>query len=86
MSDLVIRTTNEEDNQQLLDLMYQYIVDFYKRPKPTEESLKGLIQHLHDNPASGIQFNAEKDGRLLGFATLYFTFSTLQVKRLQLSP
>jgi ribosomal protein S18 acetylase RimI-like enzyme len=81
MSDLVIRTTNEEDNQQLLDLMYQYIVDFYKRPKPTEESLKGLIQHLHDNPASGIQFIAEKDGRILGFATLYFTFSTLQMKR-----
>jgi hypothetical protein len=43
--------------------MYQYIVDFYKRPKPTEESLKGLIQHVLDNPSSGIQFIAEQYGR-----------------------
>jgi GNAT superfamily N-acetyltransferase len=28
-----------------------------------------------------MQFVAEKDGKLIGFATLYFTFSTLQVKR-----
>ncbi|AEH47935.1 GNAT family N-acetyltransferase [Parageobacillus thermoglucosidasius] len=82
MGDLAIRTANREDIPQLLNLMYQYIVDFYKRPKPTEESLKGLIQYLLDNPASGIQFVAEQDGKLLGFATLYFSFSTLQVKRM----
>lgn len=52
MGDLAIRTANQEDIPQLLNLMYQYIVDFYKRPKPTEESLKGLMQHLLDNPAS----------------------------------
>ncbi|TCL47074.1 hypothetical protein EDD69_11380 [Thermolongibacillus altinsuensis] len=78
MGDLAIRTANREDIPQLLNLMYQYIVDFYKRPKPTEESLKGLMQNLLDNPASGIQFVAEQDGKLLGFATLYFSFSTLQ--------
>jgi ribosomal protein S18 acetylase RimI-like enzyme len=30
----------------------------------------------------GIQFVAEQDGKLLGFTTLYFSFSTLQVKRM----
>lgn len=65
--DGTIRTANQEDIPQLLNLMYQYIVDFYKRPKPTEESLKGLMQHVLDNPSSGIQFIAEQDRRLLGF-------------------
>ncbi|QXJ40451.1 hypothetical protein BV455_03825 [Parageobacillus caldoxylosilyticus] len=82
MEDLAIRTANQEDIPQLLNLMYQYIVDFYKRPKPTEKSLKGLIQLLLNNPASGIQFVAEQDGKLLGFATLYFSFSTLHLKRM----
>ncbi len=35
MGDVAIRTANQEDIPQLLNLMYQYIVDFYKRPKPT---------------------------------------------------
>jgi hypothetical protein len=46
MGDLAIRTANQEDIRQLLNLICQYIVDFYKRPRPTEESLKGLIQHF----------------------------------------
>lgn len=53
MGDLAIRTANQEDIPQLLNLMYQYVVDFYKRPKPTEESLKVLIKLLLNNPASG---------------------------------
>jgi len=48
---------------------------------PTEESLKGLIQH-NLITASGIQFVAEQNGNLLGFATLYFSFSILQVKKM----
>ncbi|MFK7696376.1 GNAT family N-acetyltransferase [Paenibacillus sp. HJGM_3] len=81
MNDVVIRAVNKEDIPQLLELMIEYIVDFYQKPKPAEESLNGLIEHLLDYPSSGMQFCAEKNGKLLGFATLYFTFSTLQVKR-----
>lgn len=80
-TNIVVRPVEKDDLHMLHDLMIQYIVDFYKRPKPTESSLTDLILHLHHNPSSGIQFVAEKDGRLVGFATLYFTFSTLQVKR-----
>ncbi|MEW9053130.1 MAG: GNAT family N-acetyltransferase [Neobacillus sp.] len=78
---VVVRRANVEDIQSLKGLMFQYIVDFYKKPRPAEEDLTGLIQHLQNNPASGLQFVAEKDGELVGFATLYFTFSTLQVKK-----
>lgn len=80
-NEVVIRPAQKEDIPQLLDLMYQYIVDFYKRTKPSEESLKGLITHLLGNSTNGLQFVAENDGKLVGFATFYFSFSTLQVKK-----
>jgi ribosomal protein S18 acetylase RimI-like enzyme len=82
MSDINVRKASAEDVPQLMELMYGYIVDFYKRPCPNEAALKHLVNHLLDNPSFGLQFVAEKDGLLIGFATLYFSFSTLQVKRI----
>lgn len=81
MAAISFRTVMESDIPQLRNLMIQYIVDFYQKPKPNENDLNNLIQHLIDHPEAGLQFVAEKDGELVGFATLYFTFSTLQVKR-----
>jgi ribosomal protein S18 acetylase RimI-like enzyme len=79
---LVIRQATNQDISGLYELMKQYIVDFYKQPAPKEKELKELIMHLLENPSNGLQFVAEHQGELLGFATLYFTFSTLKVKRL----
>jgi GNAT superfamily N-acetyltransferase len=81
LNNITIRLVNKEDITQLRGLMVQYIVDFYQRPQPNEEELSQLITHLIDHPSSGLQFIAEKEGELIGFATLYFTFSTLQVKK-----
>jgi GNAT superfamily N-acetyltransferase len=63
--------------------MYQYIVDFYKRPKPSIEKVHNLIQTLLEKNR-GIQFIAEKEGELLGFATLYFSFSTTKADNITL--
>ncbi|WP_409271784.1 GNAT family N-acetyltransferase [Neobacillus sp. SCS-31] len=76
-----IRPATAQDVGGLYELMKQYIVDFYKQPDPGEERLKGLITHLLEAPVSGLQFVAEENGELIGFATLYFTFSSLKVKR-----
>jgi ribosomal protein S18 acetylase RimI-like enzyme len=81
MTELSIRIANETDIPQLYDLMVQYIVGFYQKPQPNEEKLKDLIRHLISHTETGLQFVAEKEGELVGFATLYFTFSTLQVKK-----
>lgn len=81
LNNVTIRIVNKDDIIPLHDLMVQYIVDFYQRPQPKEEELKNLIHHLIENPSIGLQFVAEKEGELIGFATLYFTFSTLQVKK-----
>ncbi|MED4905389.1 GNAT family N-acetyltransferase [Parageobacillus thermoglucosidasius] len=81
MDNMNIRPVTKNDIPQLLDLMCQYIVDFYKRPRPSKDSLSNLVNNLIDNPREGLQFVAEKDNELIGFATLYFTYSTLNVKR-----
>ncbi|WP_269432514.1 GNAT family N-acetyltransferase [Bacillus sp. FJAT-18017] len=80
-STIQVRQADSNDSSELYGLMREYIVDFYNQPEPSEEELKGLIRHLLENPSSGVQFVAEENGRLIGFATLYFTFSTLKVKR-----
>jgi ribosomal protein S18 acetylase RimI-like enzyme len=81
MNDIVIRPAATGDVERLKELMVQYIVDFYNQPQPNDEDLVGLIQHLQGNPHAGLQYVAEEKGQLLGFSTLYFTFSTLKVKR-----
>ncbi|MBW8349812.1 GNAT family N-acetyltransferase [Bacillus sp. IITD106] len=78
---IIIRPASNEDVHALYKLMRQYIVDFYQQPDPEEKDLKDLIHHLLDYPISGLQFVAEESKQLVGFATLYFTFSTLKVKR-----
>ncbi|WP_259455555.1 hypothetical protein [Bacillus sp. PK3_68] len=35
-----IRKLEKKDVTQLLPLMYEYIVDFYQCPRPSEDSLK----------------------------------------------
>jgi ribosomal protein S18 acetylase RimI-like enzyme len=78
---VIVRQATNQDILELYKLITEYIVDFYKQPMPDESELKGLIQHLLENPSVGLQFVAEFDGQLVGFATLYFTFSTLRVKK-----
>ncbi|MFC6455118.1 MULTISPECIES: GNAT family N-acetyltransferase [Paenibacillus] len=79
MTNRTIRQAEQRDVDQLMTLMNQYI-DFYESPRPDEQALRQFINRLQENPASGVQFVAEREGRLTGFATLYFTYSTLQLK------
>jgi GNAT superfamily N-acetyltransferase len=81
MNEIIVRTTQDSDRKVLTGLMYEYIVDFYKRPKPPLNKLKGLIQMLLEGK-EGVQFVAEKDGRIVGFATLYFTYSSTRVSKI----
>jgi ribosomal protein S18 acetylase RimI-like enzyme len=76
-----VRKAEEKDIESLCVLMKKYIVDFYKRDLPDEKDLKAHIQFLLNSPASGLQLVAEVDQQIAGFATLYFTFSTLRLKR-----
>lgn len=64
----------------LVDLVFEYI-DFYERPRPARSAVEALVRRLQTHTSEGIQFVADLDGRLVGFATLYFTYSTLLAAR-----
>ena len=77
-----IRHAEAHDLPLLKNLMLQYIVDFYKRPRPSDKDLEELIMMLLENPSAGDQFVAEHNNELIGFSTLYYTFSTTRVKKI----
>ncbi|MED4253328.1 GNAT family N-acetyltransferase [Priestia megaterium] len=71
-----VRKAESKDINQLTELMYEYIVDFYQRPKPPMEKVHQLFYTLL-NQKEGAQFVVEQNEELVGFATLYFIFDTL---------
>ena len=77
MTEATVRRSIGSDADALLPLVEAYVVDFYGRPHPGEGKLRDLITKLARGDG-GVQFVAEDWGGLVGFATLYFTFSTLE--------
>ncbi|MDM5340894.1 GNAT family N-acetyltransferase [Fictibacillus enclensis] len=77
----IIRMSKKADAPQLKALMLEYIVDFYKSPKPADQNLDDLVAVLLERE-KGLQFVAEQDGVLKGFATLYFTYSTTRADKI----
>jgi ribosomal protein S18 acetylase RimI-like enzyme len=75
-----IRRAEQRDVPQLTPLMVEYIVDFYGRSRPEDEDLTRLIDVLLEGD-EGTVFVAERGGELVGFATLYFTWGTLEAAR-----
>jgi GNAT superfamily N-acetyltransferase len=78
----IVRPPRPQDRDALLALMDAYIVDFYRSPRPPRERLEALVDLLAAGE-EGTQLVAEGGGgELLGFATLYFTWSTLRADRI----
>lgn len=75
----IVRQVEAEDLEAVVDLAFEY-VDFYGSTPPPREQMKQIFAHLLESPERGLQFVAEGEGQLLGFATMYFTFSTLSAK------
>ncbi|WP_342476675.1 GNAT family N-acetyltransferase [Paenibacillus sp. FSL H7-0350] len=78
---LIIRNAEPNDISSLTELMYEYIVGFYQNPKPPADKINSLIQTLFDQQ-QGVQLVAEQNGELVGFATLFFTFSTMKADKI----
>ncbi|PQP80406.1 GNAT family N-acetyltransferase [Paenibacillus sp. PCH8] len=75
-----IRETQPDDLKSLTALMHDYVVGFYNNPWPGDQSIELLINNLLDQQI-GAQFVAEQNGKLIGFSTLFFTYSTMKAKR-----
>jgi GNAT superfamily N-acetyltransferase len=77
-----IRTVTEADLADLLPLMRAYC-DFYE-VAPSDDELLALSQKLVDDPErEGIQLIArDAAGKAAGFATIFWTWTTLSASRL----
>jgi ribosomal protein S18 acetylase RimI-like enzyme len=73
----MVRRSTQSDSDALLPLVEAYVVDFYGRPHPGEDKLRDLITKLARGEG-GVQFVAHSGAGLVGFATLFFTLSTLE--------
>jgi GNAT superfamily N-acetyltransferase len=77
MTEATVRRSTESDIDALVPLVEAYVVDFYGRPHPGDAKLRDLINSLARGEG-GVQFVADGGRGLVGFATLFFTFSTLE--------
>jgi GNAT superfamily N-acetyltransferase len=77
----VIADVTESDLPELLPLMRGYC-DFYE-VDPADEDLLALARTLIGDPDQGVQLIARDDaGAAVGFATIFWTWSTLSASRL----
>jgi GNAT superfamily N-acetyltransferase len=77
----VIAGVTADDLPELLPLMRGYC-DFYE-VSPSDDALLALARTLIDDPAQGVQLLARDDtGTAVGFATIFWTWSTLSAARL----
>jgi GNAT superfamily N-acetyltransferase len=78
----VITTVTEDDLPELLLMMRAYC-DFYE-VDPSDERLLAMSRTLIADPdLEGVQLIArDDDGRAVGFATIFWTWSTLSASRL----
>jgi GNAT superfamily N-acetyltransferase len=79
---VTIGVVREEDLAELLPLVRGYL-DFYE-VSPTDDDMLALSRALIANPElEGVQFIArDDDGRAIGFASLFWTWSTTRGGRL----
>ena len=77
-----VRTVSQADLEELLPLMRGYC-DFYE-VDPADEELLAMARALIADPEhEGVQLIArDEEGRALGFATVFWSWSTLSASRL----
>lgn len=78
---MTVAPVTEADLGDLLVLMRGY-ADFYG-VAPSDDELLGLSRALLADPErEGVQFIARRDGAAIGFATVFWSWSTLSASRL----
>lgn len=77
----MIAAVTEADLPDLLPLVRGYL-DFYE-VDPPDDALLALARTLIENPDEGVQLIARDErGAAIGFATIFWTWSTLSASRL----
>ncbi len=70
-----------KDLPELTTLMQKYMDLSVLKPTITRTQIEEHIRHLVDSDYLGCQLVAEIDQKIVGFATLYYSFSTMKLQR-----
>jgi ribosomal protein S18 acetylase RimI-like enzyme len=78
----MIRKATTKDLDQLTNLFDQYVV-FYKKPSNLEKHYSYLKERLENNEATiFVASDDENDDKIIGFALIYVTFSSLALNKI----
>ena len=78
--EVTISKVSQLDLSELLPLMRAYC-DFYE-VEPRDDRLVAMSRSLIDDPSEGVQLLARaEDGKAVGFATIFWGWSTLDAGR-----
>jgi GNAT superfamily N-acetyltransferase len=80
MDSLTLHSVAEEDLPELLPLMRAYL-DFYGADPPDDDVLTLATALIAEPEVEGIQILARDSGRAVGFATIFWSWSTLRAAR-----
>jgi ribosomal protein S18 acetylase RimI-like enzyme len=81
MAEVAVRRAERRDFPRLAELMHEYVVDFYRQAEPDPAAMDRLREAMLEG-SSGIQLVAESGGDLVGFATIYFSWTTFTGDRI----
>ncbi|MBO0471244.1 GNAT family N-acetyltransferase [Enterococcus sp. DIV0242_7C1] len=79
--EIYIRRSEMKDLPELTTLMQKYMNLSILKPNVTRNQIEEHIIHLVDSDCLGCQLVAEIDQKIVGFATLYYSFSTMNLKK-----
>lgn len=77
-----IRRVVAADIPSLVELMVDYVVGFYHQKDQSAQKIEQHIHYILANPREGTQFVLVEADKILGFATLYYSYSTLRLQRI----
>lgn len=80
-SERLTRRAHPDDSDELVTLMLEYTVDFYKHPAPEISDVHNLIGRMLSG-REGVQFVTQENDRLIGFATVFFSYDSLEAGRI----
>ena len=75
MAEVTVRRARADDFERVAELIRTHVRNFYQRPDPPLDRIRALLGTLFWGK-EGVILLAEEGGRIVGFAILYFTFST----------
>ena len=76
---VVVRALEASDVPRLLDLI-DGLADYEKLPRPDADARERLAAHALADPPQFRSLLAEVDGRIVGYAIYFFTYSTFRAR------